>query len=213
MVTACSISSSLNGPVAQATTKRLSRSCTRQPQRSPSSGWQAAPFFLHERPKLIDLHLAQMEIVGQHLREGRRLGCCSLEPHADGLVFVPSDLFSRPQAPAPHHDQQGLGHLRSRRLQVIHGGSFRFPEVGLAAAAVIALPASMAAIAHHVWLWTVWIRTRGQVGSLFAFLLGHASPPTSLLYHPFLESLPKIPVGSIIPRYWGPHERTEKETD
>jgi hypothetical protein len=45
VVTACSMRSSLNGPVAQATTKRLSRSWTRHPQRSPLSGWQAAPFF------------------------------------------------------------------------------------------------------------------------------------------------------------------------
>src|SRR5216683_5752659 len=60
------------------------------------------------------------------------------------------DLLGATQAAPSHHDQQGLGHLRSRRLQVIHGGSFRFPKVGLAAAAVITLPASMAAIAHHM---------------------------------------------------------------
>ena len=84
---------------------------------------------------------------------------CSLEPHTDGLVFVPGDLLGATQAAPSHHDQQGLGHLRGRRLQVIHGGAFRFPKVGLAAAAVITLPASMAAIAHHMWLWTVWIRT------------------------------------------------------
>ena len=62
VVTACSMRSSLNGPVAQATTKRLSRSWTRHPQRSPLSGWQAAPFFLYKRPELIDFDLAQVQI-------------------------------------------------------------------------------------------------------------------------------------------------------
>jgi hypothetical protein len=45
VATACSSTSSLGAPVAQATTKRLSRSWTRHPQRSPSSGPDPAPFF------------------------------------------------------------------------------------------------------------------------------------------------------------------------
>jgi len=65
---------------------------------------------------------------------------------------VAGDLLVAAQAAPAHHDQHVLGHLRGRRLQVIDGGSFRFPKVGLAAAAVIASPASMAAIAHHMWL-------------------------------------------------------------
>src|SRR5216683_1902972 len=190
MVTACSISSSLRGPVALATTKRLARSCTRQPQRSPASGWQAAPFFLHERPKFIDLHLVQMQIAGQHLREGRRMGGCSLQPHADRLVFMPGDLFGRPQAPSSHHDQQGVRHFGSRRLQIIHGRALRFPKVRLAGAAEVPLPSAMAPIAHHMRLPTVWIRTRWHAGLLLALLLVHASPPTLLLYHLLIESLP-----------------------
>ena len=34
-----------------------------------------------------------MQISGQHLRQGLRMGGCSLEPHADRLVCMPGDLF------------------------------------------------------------------------------------------------------------------------
>ena len=102
----------------------------------------------------------------------------SLEPHADRLIFVSGDLFSRPQAASSHHDQQGLGHLRSRSLQTIHGRSLRFAKVRLAAPAVIALPSSMARIADDVGRFTVGIRTRGPTDLLLALSLVHTSPPT-----------------------------------
>jgi len=39
----------------------------------------AAPqcrFFLHKRPELVDFDLAEVQIVGQHLRQGRGLSRC-----------------------------------------------------------------------------------------------------------------------------------------
>ncbi len=50
-------------------------------------------FFLHKGPELINFDLAEVQIVGQHLRQGRRMGRCPLQPHADRLVFVARDLF------------------------------------------------------------------------------------------------------------------------
>src|SRR5207248_11218382 len=53
-------------------------------------------------------------------------------PHTDRLVFMPRDLFGRPQAASSHHNQQGLGYLRSIRPEPIHRRSFCFLNVGLA---------------------------------------------------------------------------------
>jgi hypothetical protein len=147
-------------------------------------------FFLHERPKLINLKLAQMQSARQHLCEGRCMRCCPLEPEADRLVFVPGDLFGRPQARSPHHDQQRGCHLRSWRLQPLHRRALGCSKVRLAAATAIARSASMAAIAHYMGLSTTRIRTRGQGSLLLLLSLDHLSPPTLLLYHPSLESLP-----------------------
>ena len=42
----------------------------------PRPAGQLPPFFLHERPELIDFHLGQVQIAGQHLRQGLGMGRC-----------------------------------------------------------------------------------------------------------------------------------------
>ena len=61
-------------------------------------------FFCTNAALLIDFHLAQVEIAGQHLRDGCCVAGRPLEPGADRLVFVPRDLFGRSQAASSHHD-------------------------------------------------------------------------------------------------------------
>jgi hypothetical protein len=80
-------------------------------------------------------------------------------PGTDRFVLVPRDLFGRTQAASSHHDQQGVGHLPSLGLQPIHRRSLRFSKVGLAGAAAIPRPASMAPIAHDMRPRTVRIGT------------------------------------------------------
>src|SRR5947209_16878631 len=85
-----------------------------------------------------------------------------------------------------------MRHLRSRGLQPIHRRSVRISKVRLAAATLVARSPSVASIAHYTRLHALLIRTGREAAQLLLLLLGHASPPTLLLYHPFLESLPNI---------------------
>ncbi len=64
----------------------------------------SAVFFCTNAALLIDLHLAQVQIAGQHRCEGGRMGRRPLQPPTDRLVFVPRDLFGRSQAASSHHD-------------------------------------------------------------------------------------------------------------
>ncbi len=133
----------------------------------PHPAGQLPPFFLHKRPELINFDLVQVQIAGQYLRQGLGMG----------RPFMSGDLFSRPQAASSHHDQQDLGHLRRRGLQIIHRRPLRFPKVRFAVPAAIALPSSVAPIAHHTRLRALGIRTRGQTTLLLLLSLGHVSPP------------------------------------
>ena len=54
-----------------------------------------AVFFCTNAALLIDFHLAQVQIASQHLRDGRRMGRCPLEPSTDRLICMPRDLFGR----------------------------------------------------------------------------------------------------------------------
>ncbi len=108
-----------------------------------------------------------------------------LTPSSDGLVCVARDLFGATQAAPSQHDQERLGHLRGRGLQPIHRCSLRFAKVPLAAAAVIALPASMAPISYHMGPRTGRIGTRGRLAYSFlpGSFMGHlltslVSPPS-----------------------------------
>src|SRR5216684_8525748 len=126
-----------------------------------------------------------MQVAGQYLGDGCRMGRCPLEPSTDRLVFVSRDLFRRSQAASAHHDQQRLGYLRGLGLQPIHRRSVRVPKVRLAGTAAIARSPSMAPIAHHVGLSTVRIRTGGQASLLLLLWLVHLSPPTLYSITPF----------------------------
>src|SRR5947209_11825943 len=110
---------------------------------------------------------------------------CPLEPHTDRLVFMPCDLFGRSQAASSHHDQQRVSYLRSIRLEAIHRRAFCFPKVGVAAAAAIALPASMAPIAHHMRGCAVPIGTGRQTALLFSPCFFHCLPPLLYCITPF----------------------------
>ena len=112
--------------------RRLRNDCPGLGPGSPSALLRPAgklrPFFLHERPEFINFHLAQMQIAGQYLRQRFCMGRRPLEPHADRLVFMPSDLFCCPQAAASHHDQQRLRHLRMQAFSAHTSASLACPQ-------------------------------------------------------------------------------------
>ena len=176
---------SLTGPVAQARTKRLSRSCTRQPHRSPSSGCSAALFFSAQTPTTRRNRPGSGADREKHLGDGRGVTGCPLEPPTDRLVLLPRDLFGRSQTASAHHDQQRLSDLRGIRLQAIHRRALGFPKVGLTAAAAVALPASMSPIAHDMRDCAVRIGTRRQTCFLFAPYFLHRFPPPLSCITPF----------------------------
>src|SRR5258708_19995684 len=126
------------------------------------------------------------------------MGRCPLHPHAERLVFVARDLFGTTEAAPAHHDQQRLRHLCGRGLQPIHRRPLCFPEVRLATATVIALPASMAPIAHHMGLPTVRIWTRGQTHLLFSLWFFHEPPPPLSSITPASRHYQVLPLHSFL---------------
>jgi hypothetical protein len=83
-------------PVAQAAMKRLERSCTRHPQRSPVLASSGAPFFAYKGPKLVDFNRREVQFLCEDGCQCFSMLARSPQPLANGFIFVARDLFGRP---------------------------------------------------------------------------------------------------------------------
>src|SRR4051794_24246998 len=120
------------------------------------------PLATHERPELVHLHLAQLQVADEDGGERLGVGGGQPQPAPDRLILVARDLLGRAQAAAPQDDQQRPRHLLGRRLQPVERRPGRRPERAAAAGAHPALPAAHVPIAiRAVYPAT---RTAGRLG-------------------------------------------------